>query len=68
MEEKSTRIQLTVAAAEVAQRISFMQDIRMELLGLKPKAQNNMGLEVQERKSRTIEHTTESSCESLAQG
>ena len=38
MEEKSTRIQLTVAAAEVAQRISFMQDIRMELLGLKPKA------------------------------
>ena len=37
VEEKSTRIQLTVAAAEVAQRISFMQEIRNELLGSKPK-------------------------------
>ena len=37
IEERSTRIELTVAAAEVAQRISFMHDIKMELLGLKPK-------------------------------
>lgn len=36
-EERSTRIELTVAAAELSQRISYMHDIKMELLGLKPK-------------------------------
>ena len=45
-----------------------MQDIRMQLLGLKPKEDEQKAIKVEERKSRSIENTNlESSYESSVQ-